>query len=477
MEEEPRSLRGIILRRLAFISIIGMTLIGVVFPYILFQRDKVAIHSHAREEAGLIRTGLLSTMMATGDPVAVRGTVDNFKKQVKFEFRMIRGGQIRKQFGMRAGEEPRDAMEQNVLRGTLPEYAELNGAVFRFVFPFKADERCGRCHVGFDGNPIAPGTILGMSELVFDVSDLREASIRLTAQVVAYLLFIILALGGALYWLFNKEVMEPVHNIANALARMGGENDVVLALTPATSHEIAILNRQVEHMAKALKDASDTHEEQLQEERRKIDRIRSFALERADALGITDAPEMDFIIKRLSRAVEEVEKNEMLHQVIEFVTMEKKELTLRNDRRFVRPTALYLTDLIVGTRGSLKKGAVELVLEEAITNAIVHGNLEISSKLKEEDFDLFEKAVGERMEQPPFNERSVKISYSYDRQSAMFRIEDEGSGFDWSHFLKKEVDQELLPHGRGIIIIRTFASTVVYNERGNVLTLTFDLQG
>lgn len=477
MEEGLQSLRGIILRRLALISITGMTLVGIVFPTILFQRDRAAIHSHAREEAELIRTGLLSAMMATGDPKAVRGTVDNFKKQVKFEFRMIRGEQVRRQFGTRAGEEPRDAMERDVLQGTLPEYAELNGTVFRLVFSFKSDERCGRCHRGLDGAAIPPGTILGMSELVFNISDMREASIRLTAHVVVYMLLIFLALGGALYWLFNKEVMKPVRNIANALAHMGN-NDVVPALTPATSREIAILNRQVEHMAKALKDASHAHEKELREERRKIERIRSFALEQADALGITDAPEMDFIIKRLSRAVEEVEKNEMLHQVLEFVTMEKKELILGNDRRLVRPTSLYLTDLIVGARGgSVKKGAVELALEEAITNAIVHGNLEVSSKLKEEDFDLFEKAVGERMAEPPFSGRCVKISYNYDRQSASFRIEDEGPGFDWSHFLKKEVDQELLPHGRGIIIIRTFASAVAYNGKGNVLTLTFDLRG
>ncbi|MBI5637330.1 MAG: ATP-binding protein [Nitrospinae bacterium] len=474
MKGELRSLRGIILRRLALISVIGVGLVCIVLSYLLYQRDKVSIYNQARGEAELIRTGLLSVMMATGDPEAVRGTVDNFKKQVKFDFRMVRGEHIRKQFGMRDGEEPHDGMERAVLQGALPEYAELDGASFRLVFPFKADERCGRCHVGLDGNPVAAGTVLGMSEMTFNVAEWRDASIRLTTHVVTGMLLIILALGGALYWLFAKEVMEPVHDIANTIARME-EDGAVSALAPATSREIAILNRQVEQMFKSLEDARHAHESALEEERRKMAQIRSFALEQADALGITDATEVDLIIKRLSYAVQEVEKNDMLKQVADFVTLEKKEMVLGNDRRLIRPTALYLTNLIANSQGSLKKGSMELALEEAITNAIVHGNLEVSSKLKEDDFDLFERAVGERMALPPFSERGVKISYDYDRQSATFRIEDEGPGFDWSHFLKKEVDPELLPHGRGIIIIRTFASAVAYNEAGNVLTLTFDL--
>lgn len=478
MEGELRSLRGIILQRFVLISLIGMTLVSVVFSYILYERDKVSIYNQAKGEAELIRTGLLSVMMATGDPVAVRGTVDNFKKQVKFDFRMVRGEHIRKQFGMRNGEEPHDAKEQAVLHGNLPEWAELNGATFRLVFPFKTDERCGKCHLGLDGNPIPPGTILGMSEMTFNVAEWRDASIRLTLHVVIGVLFIILALGSSLYWLFYREVMGPVHSIANALARMGKDKDEVAhTLAPATSNEIAILNRQVEQMFKTLEEARHSHENALEEERRKMAQIRSFALEQADALGISDATEVDFIIKRLSYAVQEVEKNDMLKQVIDYVTLEKKELTLSNDRRLIRPTALYLTNLIANSQGSLKKGSMELALEEAITNAIIHGNLEVSSKLKEEDFDLFEQAVSERINTAPFGGRKVKISYDYDRLSAVFRIEDEGPGFDWTHFLKKEVDTELLPHGRGIIIIRTFASSVAYNEAGNVITLTFDLRG
>ncbi len=478
MEGELRSLRGIILRRFVLISLIGVALVCVIFFYLLYQRDKVSIYNQARGEAELIRTGLLGVMMATGDPEAVRGTVDNFKKQVKFDFRMVRGEHIRKQFGMRNGEEPHDDMEHAVLHGTLPEYAELNGSSFRLVFPFKTDDRCGRCHLGIDGAPIAAGTVLGISEMTFNVTEWRDASIRLTVQVVAGTLFIILALGISLYWLFYREVMGPVHNIANTLAQMGKDKDEVAhPLAPATSREIAILNRQVEHMFKALEEARHAHENALEEERKKMAQIRSFALEQADALGITDATEIDIIIKRLSHAVQEVEKTDMLRQVVDFVTLEKKEMVLGNDRRLIRPTALYLTNLIANSQGSLKKGSMELALEEAITNAIIHGNLEVSSKLKEEDYEMFEQAVSERIGVPPFNGRQVKISYGYDRQSAVFRIEDEGPGFDWSHFLQKEVDQELLPHGRGIIIIRTFASAVAYNKAGNVITLTFDLRG
>lgn len=474
MDDNLESLRSKVLKRFALIGIVSAVIVSSLLASLLFTKDRERIHLNSRENAKLIKTGILAAMMSTGDPEVVRETVGNYKKVVDFEFRMVRGELIQKQFGLKNDETPRDDIERAVLEGALAEHSSLEGTKFRLVFPFVTDARCGQCHIQKSGVPVDAGTVLGVSELVFDVTEWRDASLKVTAQAAAGITLILLAIGTAVFLFFSKDVLEPVRHIATAMETAGRDGSMP-ALPRATSRELAVLGRQLENMAQSMHEKYLAHQKAAEDERKKMERIKSFALKQADHMGLTDKTELDIIIKRLSEAVREVEKSGLLVQVCSFVTAERKELVLHNDIDLIRPAALYLTDLIAGTRGSVKKGSMELALEEAITNAIVHGNLDIDSRLKEEDYAEFERELGERRGQEPYRNRTVKISYDYNKTRAVFRIADEGKGFDWSTYLNKEVDPNLLPHGRGIIIIRTFASTVDYNEKGNELMLSFDL--
>ena len=250
-----------------------------------------------------------------------------------------------------------------------------------------------------------------------------------------------------------------------------------ITLPEQETEEIDILVKQVRKTAATLENRKKDREKALEEEREKVAQIRSFALQQADQLGITDENEITHIITRLSEAVSEVKKNEMLTGIGKWVTSESKKLTLKNDIALIRPAAFYLTELITTFNGSVKKGSVELALEEAITNAIVHGNLEIQSSLKEESFDEFDRQIRERCQRPPYSGRKVRISYDYGDGKAMFTISDEGNGFDWRNFIKKGEADQLELHGRGLIIMRTFANSLDFNEKGDAVTLTFDIDG
>lgn len=474
MGDGLESLKSKVLKRFALIGIVGTLIISITMSAILFESDREHIYRDARESAQLIKTGLLSAMMSTGNPAVVRATVDYYKKVVKFNFRMVRSRHIQKQFGIREGETPKDDVEWAVLTGKRDDYSSIEGTNFRLVFPFVADERCGKCHNLTDNGPVPSGTVLGLSELVIDVREWRNASLWVVAKGVAGIVLILLAIGGIVFLVFNREVIGPVHKIASAM-EVAGREGTIPALPPANSRELAVLSRQLNRMAKAMHDKFIAHQKAADEERRKMEQIKKFALQQAGNLGLTDQAEVGIIIRRLSEAVREVEKNEMLMLVCGFVTTERKELELHNDAALIRAASLYLTDLIANTRGNVKKGSMELALEEAVTNAIVHGNLEVDSSLKETDFEMFEREVKERREREPYKSRTVKITYDYDKSRAVFRIEDMGRGFNWREFLRKDTDPALLPHGRGIIIIRAFASSVEYNEAGNAVTLGFDL--
>ena len=97
--------------------------------------------------------------------------------------------------------------------------------------------------------------------------------------------------------------------------------------------------------------------------------------------------------------------------------------------------------------------AIRLALEEALVNAIKHGNGSDPS-------------------------RKVRIEYHVNPREVRIRIEDEGAGFDAS-----EVPDPTLPEnlerctGRGILLMRHYMSQVEFQGRGNVVQMVKHMTG
>lgn len=86
---------------------------------------------------------------------------------------------------------------------------------------------------------------------------------------------------------------------------------------------------------------------------------------------------------------------------------------------------------------------VQMALEEAIVNAIEHGNHRDLSK-------------------------HVSIQFKLTDTQAVMRITDEGAGFDHRNLADPtEEDRVDKPRGRGVHLIRNLMTEVVYNEQGN----------
>ncbi|MBI3814299.1 MAG: ATP-binding protein [Nitrospinae bacterium] len=468
------SLNYRILKKLVIIAIIAIGIVSAALPYILYKRDIETAHNQAREKAILIKTGLLSVMMQTGDPAAVRKAVDEFKKNRNFKLRMIRSDFVRRQYGERDGETSSDAVDMDILSGKLDHYTNLKAVTYIYKFPFIADERCVKCHRTQNDEPVPHGTVLGLLEITFDISDSRAASIKLIIFSIIANLFTVIILFIVFYWILAKDILTPIKLITDSIKDLEDEKFGISLPSPKT-REIAVLSERVKHTAETMEKKKWDRERELETDRKKLSQIRDFARKQADHLEIHDENDISDIISRLSVAVKEVEKSQMLTHITEFVTFERKEVLLSNNIELIRPTSLYLTGLITGKQGAVKKGSVELALEEAITNAMVHGNLEVPSHLKEDDFSKFDELVSQRQNEAPYRNRKVKVYYDYSNQKAVFRIIDEGKGFEHKSYINKMAEDSFLPHGRGIIIIRTFASSIQYNESGSELTITFDL--
>ncbi|MBL4702347.1 MAG: PilZ domain-containing protein [Phycisphaeraceae bacterium] len=121
-----------------------------------------------------------------------------------------------------------------------------------------------------------------------------------------------------------------------------------------------------------------------------------------------------------------------------------------------------------------------IVLTEALTNAVVHGNLGISSALKE-DGDAFAVELSKRSSQPDLAAKPVLIEAEYDGTTVTWTITDQGEGFDVEDFPKRldseEPDMDLLLSGRGVMLIRAFVDDISWHLGGRQIQFSMDRPG
>jgi CheY-like chemotaxis protein len=147
---------------------------------------------------------------------------------------------------------------------------------------------------------------------------------------------------------------------------------------------------------------------------------------------------------------------------------------LGNELELIEPLiALLMEDLgVMAGCDSAARMQSGVALTEALTNAVYHGNLEVSSDLRQEDERQFYALAAERRGLPPYRDRCVEVHARIDPTAARFVIQDQGPGFDTTK-LDRPLDPEDLLRigGRGLLLIRAFMDEMQHNETGNRITL------
>jgi CheY-like chemotaxis protein/anti-sigma regulatory factor (Ser/Thr protein kinase) len=116
---------------------------------------------------------------------------------------------------------------------------------------------------------------------------------------------------------------------------------------------------------------------------------------------------------------------------------------------------------------------VGVALHESLTNAMLHGNLELDSSLREDDTDAFFRLAEVRRHQPPYRDRRVHVKAIESADQACYIVRDEGAGYDVSQFRHDPTDATHLsrPSGRGLFLIHAFMDEVRHNPAGNEITM------
>jgi CheY-like chemotaxis protein/anti-sigma regulatory factor (Ser/Thr protein kinase) len=118
---------------------------------------------------------------------------------------------------------------------------------------------------------------------------------------------------------------------------------------------------------------------------------------------------------------------------------------------------------------------IDVALEEALTNAVLHGSLELTEEVQKlrDDREAFERAYAARVVLPRFTQKTISATIQLTRTEATFIVEDTGPGFDPTTLPKQE-DLTTLKgvQGRGLMLVRLFMDQVVHEQGGRRIKLT-----
>ncbi len=115
---------------------------------------------------------------------------------------------------------------------------------------------------------------------------------------------------------------------------------------------------------------------------------------------------------------------------------------------------------------------LELVLEEALANAVYHGSLQIDSEQRTDPI-AFAQLIDQRTTTPPYCDRKVRIDLAINDLELRIVVADEGPGFDQQETQARlENDEVVRSSGRGLMLMQAFADSLTFNESGNEVRIT-----
>ncbi len=205
-----------------------------------------------------------------------------------------------------------------------------------------------------------------------------------------------------------------------------------------------------------------------------------------DSEGVINALQLgacDYLIKSINAAdlQRTVDRVVSLHEGFNYSNsemdhsmQESRTLEIENDFAVLKRIVAFMTKDLP-TYGILEKDQLfhmNMLLKEALENAIYYGNLELKSETRLENPNLFYETAEQKSELEPYKNRKVIVHYEINRNSAKYVVRDEGNGFAHSKLFDTE-DPENLPRikGRGLVMLMNFMDEVFWNNKGNEITM------
>ena len=261
---------------------------------------------------------------------------------------------------------------------------------------------------------------------------------------------------------------ERCGSVDEALDRLGGEDFglVILELRLADADDRAPLRRVLssDALRPVLLTGSDGRVDRLVE-----------ALQSGAAGFVHHAKLERDLLETVDRVMGAAHRNQVHARLLECMTQSTTTFCLENDPLLL-PTLLTRFQASVTLFGVCEAGErtrVGIALEEALSNALYHGNLEVSSKLREQSLEAYYELAGQRRFAEPYASRRITVVETLTPAFARFTIRDEGPGFDTTCVDRLPDPEDLeAVSGRGLLMMKSLMDEVSFNAKGNEVTLT-----
>ncbi|MBI2477250.1 MAG: response regulator [Planctomycetia bacterium] len=203
------------------------------------------------------------------------------------------------------------------------------------------------------------------------------------------------------------------------------------------------------------------------------------ALEAGAASYVPKAQQAERLLETVERVLARADTEHKRVRVAECVTEFHCTFALDNDPELIPPLIDDIQQRLAGIciDQANERVRTAVALEEALLNAMHHGNLEITPEEVAEARSRplsgrMNWLIDERRKRGEYRKRKIRLEAHITTQGARFVIRDEGSGFDLS--AKSIVtDSECFETGkqRGMMLMRSLMDEISYNDAGNEVTL------
>jgi len=160
---------------------------------------------------------------------------------------------------------------------------------------------------------------------------------------------------------------------------------------------------------------------------------------------------------------------------------------LENDQNLILAMVDFLTKemVAVGTGGNTEQRQASIALEEAMLNAMFHGNLELDSTQVQRARRAFHqggvsKEVEKRVVMAPYRDRRLFVAIELSKQQVKMKVRDQGNGFDTKERFANAGQLEQFSgsseSGRGLTLIKSFSDKVQFDQAGNTILMTLNIE-
>jgi CheY-like chemotaxis protein len=210
--------------------------------------------------------------------------------------------------------------------------------------------------------------------------------------------------------------------------------------------------------------------------------IAAQALQQGAASYVPKSQMNKLLVDSVKHVLELARGDTNFRRLIDHTRITDFHFELENDPELIEPLVTLVRQMAAGMDLCDAAGCLQLevALEQAVLNAIYHGNLELTAEQQRAEREQTlagdngetpaELLSAQRRRQTPYKDRKVFVRALVTREEARFVIRDEGAGFDVQNKLDVSLSDDENA-GRGLVLMWALMDKVIYNKAGNEVTL------